>query len=262
MKSKLKILIFALMLTAIINPLATVAFADGTPTLDTVPTEDSAKTAETPAENGIDEAAEGSGDVHSDSGDGTDSVENGTKADTPEGVEGNNTDRDNSPEAEENPFTALFAQVKEYATEIFCALTFIGSMLLAYAYKKGLLPLVEGTLVSIGNAVTKIKEKTEQGEERSNALGDALTQRLACAEELISGLAQSIDTMNTSLCEVKACEDKKTADADKLSLIVSTQIDMLYDIFMTSALPQYQKDAVGERVAKMKEALTRDAVVE
>ena len=34
------------------------------------------------------------------------------------------------------------------------------------------------------------------------------------------------------------------------------QINMLYDIFMTSALPQYQKDAVGERISAMNKLLT------
>lgn len=34
------------------------------------------------------------------------------------------------------------------------------------------------------------------------------------------------------------------------------QINMLYDIFMTSALPQYEKDAVGERISAMNKILT------
>ena len=61
--------------------------------------------------------------------------------------------------------------------------------------------------------------------------------------------------MNAELTEIRCSERKRTENTEELSVIVGTQIDMLYDIFMTSALPQYQKDAVGERVAKMKEAL-------
>ena len=33
---------------------------------------------------------------------------------------------------------------------------------------------------------------------------------------------------------------------------------MLYSIFMTSALPQYQKDEVGARIAKMREVIGDD----
>ena len=37
---------------------------------------------------------------------------------------------------------------------------------------------------------------------------------------------------------------------------MNAQIDMLYEIFMSSALPQYAKDRVGEKVAEMKAQLT------
>jgi hypothetical protein len=33
------------------------------------------------------------------------------------------------------------------------------------------------------------------------------------------------------------------------------EIDMLYEIFISSSLPQYSKDAISERVAKMKKIL-------
>ena len=160
---------------------------------------------------------------------------------------------------DDNLFTKLFDEVKEYATEIFCAMTFIGSLALAYAYKKGLLPLVEKTLVSIGAAVARIKEKTESGELATENLGIAITDKLEAAERTIDELKSRISTMNTALESVITDEARKNDESKNLAIIVSTQIDMLYDIFMTSALPQYQKDAVGERVAKMKEALRGDA---
>jgi hypothetical protein len=158
-------------------------------------------------------------------------------------------------EGDENVFTAAFNRIKEYATEIFCAMTFIGSLILAFAYKKGLLPLVEKALVSIGSSVTKIKERTESGAMAAEELGASVTKQLESCEKLINALAGEIGKMNSELAEIRCSERKRTENTEELSVIVGTQIDMLYDIFMTSALPQYQKDAVGERVAKMKEAL-------
>ena len=160
--------------------------------------------------------------------------------------------------AEENVFTTVFLGVKEYATEIFCALTFTGSLLLAYAYKKGLLPLVESTLVSIGNAVSKIKERTEAGEESSLAIASSISNELNKAQDLIKNLTKRVDVMSEAITEVKDGELLKNRENQSLCIIVGAQIDMLYDIFMSSALPQYQKDAVGERVAKMKEALAEN----
>jgi len=152
-------------------------------------------------------------------------------------------------------FEKAFREIKKYATEIFCALTFIGSMILTYAYKKGLLPLIESALLSIGNSVSKIKEKTDANEENTINLGNNMTERLERSEEIISTLTERIEEMTSTIEEVKDGELLKNRENQNLTVIISAQIDMLYDIFMSSALPQYQKDAVGERVALMKEAL-------
>ena len=158
-------------------------------------------------------------------------------------------------ELAENLFTTIFNQVKSYATEIFCAMTFVGSLILAYAYKKGLMPLIEKTLISIGGSVAKIKERTESGAIATEELGASLTAKLETSEAVINNMIDKINEMNQELSQIKASELERTDSCKELSIIVNTQIDMLYDIFMTSALPQYQKDAVGERVSKMKELL-------
>ena len=61
--------------------------------------------------------------------------------------------------------------------------------------------------------------------------------------------------------ELDVCiKDESEARREKkqLRLLADAQIDMLYNVFMSSALPQYQKDAVGERIAKMKEAIAEN----
>ena len=158
-------------------------------------------------------------------------------------------------EVGENVFTTIFNQLKSYATEIFCGMTFIGSLILAYAYKKVLIPLIEKTLVSISGAVAKIKERTESGAIATEELGASLSEKLEKSEIIVNSMIDKIGEMNKELAEIKTSELERTDSCKELSIIVETQIDMLYDIFMTSALPQYQKDAVGEKVAKMKETL-------
>ena len=181
----------------------------------------------------------------------------GVTADASDGTAEEYTETESMPD--ENVFSRVFEEVSSYATEIFCAMTFVGSLMLAYAYKKGLLPLVEQTLISIGSAVTKIKERTESGEIAAENLGIKLDEKLNDTEKLILSLAERVGEMNEALEEVKKSEQAKEENRKDLSVIVSAQVDMLYDIFMSSALPQYQKDAVGERVAQMKEALRKDA---
>jgi hypothetical protein len=40
-----------------------------------------------------------------------------------------------------------------------------------------------------------------------------------------------------------------------LKLILQNQIDMLYAIFQSSALPQYQKEEIGVKIQRMREEL-------
>ena len=163
-------------------------------------------------------------------------------------------------DAEEvNFFEKVYSEVSEYASEILCALTFTGSVFLAFAYKKGLLPLVEKSLITIGNAVTKIKENTKESTEISSQLGVNIDGRLSETQELISKLAERIGSLEETLGRGLENENEARLEGKQLRLVVDAQIDMLYDIFMSSALPQYQKDAVGERIAKMKGAIRENA---
>ena len=156
---------------------------------------------------------------------------------------------------EENVFNKIYADVGEYATEILCAMTFAGSLILAFAYKKGLMPIVRGSLLSIGNAVTKVKESVGESAEKGNKLGESIEKGLENTKNVLDGLVEKISELDTALEERLSNESERAHESEVLRLVLLSQIDMLRDIFMSAALPQYQKDAVGERIAKMKGAL-------
>ncbi len=153
---------------------------------------------------------------------------------------------------EENPFSLFFETVSAYSAEVLSALAFVGSLILAFCYKKGLIPLVESALSAIAKAVGGIREKAEATESVSRELCESLTKRLEAAEGVIAELGTAISTTTAAL----DAYEKSGGERASMKLVLQAQIDMLYDIFMTSALPQYQKDAVGERISKMKETLS------
>lgn len=156
---------------------------------------------------------------------------------------------------EENVFDKIYADVSEYATEILCAMTFAGSLILAFAYKKGLLPIVKGSLLSIGNAVSKVKDSVGESAEKGVKLGESIEKGLENTKTVLDGLVKKISELDTALEERLSDESERAHEAEVLRLVLLSQIEMLRDIFMSAALPQYQKDAVGERIAKMKGAL-------
>ena len=160
---------------------------------------------------------------------------------------------------EKNIFSTVYEEITSHATEILCAMTFAGSLILAFAYKKGLMPLLKGSLISIGNSISKIKDDTTENAERNAKLGESIEVGLESAMATLGILTKKISELDLALNERLASEDDASREKEEFKLILTSQIDMLYDIFMTSALPQYQKDAVGERVAKMKGAISENA---
>lgn len=155
-------------------------------------------------------------------------------------------------------FDKLYTEVSEYAGEILCALAFIGSVILAFAYKKGLMPIVKSSLVTIGNAMSKMKDSVNKNAERGEEMNREIASGLDGAVKVIQTLGERIDALEKSLTERLADKDETAREREALSIIMTSQIDMLYEIFMSASLPQYQKDAIGEKIAKMKGALAKN----
>lgn len=155
-------------------------------------------------------------------------------------------------------FDKLYTEVSEYAGEILCALAFIGSVVLAFAYKKGLMPIVKSSLVTIGNAMSKMKDSVNKNAERGEEMNREIASGLDGAVKVIQTLGERIDALEKSLTERLADKDETAREREALSIIMTSQIDMLYEIFMSASLPQYQKDAIGEKIAKMKGALAKN----
>lgn len=161
-------------------------------------------------------------------------------------------------EPESNFFTVAYEELSAYASEILCGLTLAASLILAFAYKKGLLPLVQSALVSIGNAVTKIGDSAKKSEEQTAMLEENIGSSIKNAKDMIGALTEKISSLDNAVNERLVMDEKARGEYEKLRFIIEGQIDMLYDIFMSSALPQYQKDAVGERIGKMKGMVAKD----
>ena len=158
-------------------------------------------------------------------------------------------DNTETSDIESNIFEDIFASVNEFSPEILSMLTFIGSLLLAFAYKRGLLPTIKNGLGIISGTVGELKASTEGFSKHQEAMISELTERLKQAELSLSEFGKAIDEIVK-----KAEEDENGAlEREHMKALMSAQIDMLYGIFMTSSLPQYQKDAVSEHIHKMKE---------
>ena len=152
---------------------------------------------------------------------------------------------------DENVFAMIYSLAIENADKILSALAFLGTLIVAFAYKKGLFPFIQKTLNGLGNAVNRISEESKRSEELAEAAITKLEEKLASAAELITIVSGEMGKIEA---ELKSLEDG-ASENQKIKAVMLSQVEMLYEIFMSSSIPQYQKDRVGESFSKMKARL-------
>ncbi|MBR5242317.1 MAG: hypothetical protein IKV20_04175 [Clostridia bacterium] len=153
--------------------------------------------------------------------------------------------------AKTNVFEQIYTELLSHSDKILSALAFVASLLLAFTYKKGLLPLVKGALNTLGSSVTTLKEQTESVAGKADEAMSAALTRLMEAEKLMLSLTERLEVLENELCDAR--HDR--AKLSDIQTVISTQVDMLYEIFISSSIPLYQKEAVGEKICAMKRAL-------
>lgn len=166
----------------------------------------------------------------------------------------NNEARD-SDEVDGGVFSGIVQALESYASEILSALAFIGSLIIMLTYKKGLMPVVNDGLRAIKNGVKTINERSESFNAHAISVCDGIDERLTRAETLADNILKSNEGIEKKLSALSSDEKER----ERLSVILASQIDMLYEIFMSAGLPQYLKDSVGERISEMKATLGKEA---
>ncbi len=163
---------------------------------------------------------------------------------------------DGTYEENDNFFTVLYEGIKTNADKILSALAFLGSLVIAFAYKRGLFPFVEKSLTSLSGAVVKLRSETEKNAASENEFLAALADKLKKTEDIILGFTESLQKLENELSMF--AEEK--GEREKLKLIMAAEVDMLNEIIMASSLPQYQKDRAGECFMKMKAKLNTEEI--
>ena len=168
-----------------------------------------------------------------------------------EGQNGEQVENDDGAQREENFFEVIYREIEIHSEKIFSVLAFIGSLIIALAYKKGLLPLIRGALTNMKEEVERLGDTARSSREIAEGSLTAAAERLDSVAELFGELNLKIAQLEE---ELKKTEEEK-AESAKMHTVIAAQVDMLYEIFMSSSLPVYQKDMVGERISRMKEEL-------
>ncbi len=152
---------------------------------------------------------------------------------------------------EENIFAAIYSLAIDEADKIFSLLAFIGTLIIAFAYRRGLLPLITRALSGFADTVSKIKGEISEKDIADEKYFKKLDEALSYTEEISRKAMGSMEKLTSELEEIKANGDK----LEKMEKIFKCEVELLYEIFISSSLPQYQKDKIGESFSRMMASL-------
>ena len=173
------------------------------------------------------------------------------------------TSIDTAEPSQEQTFSDLVVEsFQKYIGEIFCALTFLGSLLTTFLYKKGLLPALGEGINKIYSVVVKTGEKASEAQKEYSELLDAFIEKalpiLERAKEL-SGYAEQLKEESHAL---KDELEREKQQRQILSKILTGQIDMLYGVFVSASLPEYQKEQLGAQYNRLRALITAEGEVQ
>lgn len=153
--------------------------------------------------------------------------------------------------AEENIFITFYEEITTHLPELFSALSLIGAGIIAFCYKRGLLPLLKNGIGAIGSAAMDCGKKAESYAEESRNLCEKANDSIHFITTYMKKIEEDLYALDQKISTV--CTQKKEKEA--LYELMHGQIDMLLEIFLASSLPQFEKDRVCKRVEEMKRSL-------
>lgn len=151
----------------------------------------------------------------------------------------------------ENIFEDIYRLLEQNADKIFSILAFIGTIVVGVGYKSGLLPLLRDAISKLKGSIDKVGEVSNTN---NRDTGEKITEIGSSIEEISQTLAKNAEEIARIEWQFESYE-QVCREREAMRVIMQNQIDMLYAIFISSALPQYQKEEIGTKIAEMREVL-------
>ncbi len=151
-----------------------------------------------------------------------------------------------------NLFDEIYSVLEANADKIFSILAFLGTLVVGIAYKSSLIPLLRNALSRLKASIDKVQEDNDKN---NLANSDKFTEISGSISKINEALAENSSQLGRIKWEFETYE-QLLREREAMKTLLGGQIDLLYAIFMSSALPQYQKDEIGDKIQKMREELS------
>ena len=149
----------------------------------------------------------------------------------------------------------LSAFFTENADTLLGVLTLVGSLIVAFLYKTGLLPMLRSGLSALGELMGKSRELTEsftkEAGERFSHMEESLTpmvEAMQNGEKTLASLAERLLLLETAL-------EKSESERRTTSEVLRTETELFYELLSSVNLPEAQKESMTESYYRLKRVL-------
>lgn len=133
----------------------------------------------------------------------------------------------------------------EHASEIFSALSLVGTVLLAWIARRGLLPAMKCGLDGLAAGVDRLTDCAKRAEERqSRLLSDFLSDAEPVLAEL-SGMRELFAALSERTAELEKRIGEAAENDGKLTALNLAAVEMLKEVFTAAKLPVTSKEELA-----------------
>ena len=176
-------------------------------------------------------------------------------ADVPEINEQNTEEATTAPEGERSVFEEIYSFAKRNADGIMSALALGASIMLTVLFRNGLFPFLKTALKNITLSIEEIRKDAKEKSEGTRELSDVIDKRLGAAEDIFESLEERLEHAEEKMLEI----EKLSGNTKCTNEVILLEVELLYEIFMSSSLPEYQKESVGEKISKIRKRIALES---
>lgn len=132
----------------------------------------------------------------------------------------------------------FFAFIEQYANELLSGLCLFGSLLVAFIYKKGILPLLRSGLSSLNHTASQAEQLTESFTARAEEEIAAIREHTRPVAEILEKTEKCMESMEKALAESERAQ-KETRR------ILAAETELFYELLSAANLPQVQKESMA-----------------
>lgn len=158
--------------------------------------------------------------------------------------------------AESVPFTqALSDFFTQNASTLLSALTLFGSLLVAFFYKTGLLPLLRSGLSALGELLGKSRDLTESFTREASERFSHLEEATAPMLEALKEGERSLRSLEERLAGLEEALHLSEKERHTTAEVLRTETELFYEMLSSVNLPEAQKASMSESYYRLKRLL-------